>query len=138
MTKKLPGKKYLLYIHHPAFAVEKSKSSLVNKLLDSHYGNKLYGKSLGEQIESVKKLIDDESIVVPSMIGVACEKILKSIPSPSAIPPTTTAREKDRAKKFEKVVTAHAATPDSLCEHGNERGMCMSHGCGHNPNFRKD
>lgn len=29
----------MLYIHHPNFQTEKKKSDLVNKLLDSHYGD---------------------------------------------------------------------------------------------------
>lgn len=37
------AKKYLLYIHHPAFEVEKEKSGLVNKLLIEHYDNKTVG-----------------------------------------------------------------------------------------------
>lgn len=37
------AKKYLLYIHHPAFEVEKEKSSLVNKLLVEHYDVKSVG-----------------------------------------------------------------------------------------------
>lgn len=35
------SKKYLLYIHHPNFQLEKKKSELVNKLLDAHYDSKL-------------------------------------------------------------------------------------------------